>query len=64
MQIQRWATGVNLSDESPSFNGCDPFAVSVDGHYTGNDGYVVPKTFSEFFAAGLYQKQGGLSAHP
>lgn len=27
----------------------DPFAISVDGHYVGNDGYKVPKNFAEFY---------------
>jgi hypothetical protein len=26
----------------------DPFMVSEDGHYIGNDGFVVPKNFAEF----------------
>jgi hypothetical protein len=30
-------------------SGSEPFTVSVDGHYVGKDGYVVPKNFGEFF---------------
>jgi hypothetical protein len=28
---------------------CEPYSVSRDGHYVGCDGYVVPKTFAEFY---------------
>jgi hypothetical protein len=27
----------------------DPFTISEDGHYVGNDGFIVPKNFSEFY---------------
>ncbi len=27
----------------------DSFTVSLDGHYVGNDNYIVPKTFAEFY---------------
>jgi hypothetical protein len=26
-----------------------PFSVSEDGHYVGNDGFVVPRNFDEFY---------------
>lgn len=32
----------------PPYTG-DPFSVSKDGHYVGNDGYIIPKTFAEFY---------------
>ncbi|MGA7793697.1 MAG: hypothetical protein WCA19_11715 [Candidatus Acidiferrales bacterium] len=40
--------GVALA-EDPQTNSSEPYSISPDGHYVGCDGYVVPKTFSEFY---------------
>jgi hypothetical protein len=28
---------------------CEPYSKTPDGHFVGNDGFVVPKTFAEFY---------------
>jgi hypothetical protein len=37
-----------MQTETRPYTG-DPFTISADGHYIGQDGYVVPRDFAEFY---------------
>jgi len=37
-----------MKTETRPYTG-DPFTISADGHYIGQDGYAVPKDFAEFY---------------